>query len=142
MIGKFQIVFIAVFLIFISLSCSNKCNVEGIEVSELLATSSGEKGIQYCSLLEDALRGNEKAIAELSLLEFSNATGYDHGAVIVDLVLKIGEKKYIKAISAINKEQRSLIQSYIDVGLEYGRNPVIKSRDIKEAFPNLYLVLK
>jgi hypothetical protein len=139
---KFQIVLLTVFLFFIALSCSNKCEVEGIEVSELLVTSSGEKGVKYCDLLSESLRGDENAILGLSLLEFSNSTGYDHGSVLVDLILKIGEEKYIQAISQTNREQKILIQSYLDVGLQYGNDSSIKSKNLTKAFPNLYSVLQ
>lgn len=134
---KFQIVLLTVFLFFITFSCSNKCEIEGIEVSDLLVISSGEKGVKYCDLLSESLRGDENAILGLSLLEFSNSTGYDHGSVLVDLILKIGEKKYIQAISQTSREQKNLIQSYLDVGLEYGNNATIKSKDIAIAFPDL-----
>lgn len=130
------------FLLLLVNSCSNKCVVDNIEVSELLGTVAKEKSIDYCELLKVALTGDKNAIKKLSLLEFDNAVGYEHGAVIVDLITIIGETEYIKAISTTNKEQKNLIHSYIDVGLEYGNNSLIKEKDFKSAFPNLYAFLK
>lgn len=127
------------FLLLLVNSCSNKCVVDNIEVSELLGTVAKEKSIDYCGLLKVALTGDKNAIKKLSLLEFDNAVGYDHGEVIVDLITVIGEKEYIKAISTVNKEQKNLISSYIDVGLEYGNNPLVKGKDFKTAFPKLYI---
>lgn len=124
------------------ISCNNKCEVDNIEVSELLGTVAKEKSIDYCELLKVALTGDKNAIKTLSLLEFDNAVGYDHGAVIVSLITAVGETEYIKAISTTNKEQKNLIHSYIDVGLEYGNNPLIKEKDFKNTFPKLYIFLR
>jgi len=134
---------ISVFLILLLVNyCSNKCIVDNIEVSELLGTVAKEKSIDYCELLKIALTGDKNAIKKLSLLEFDNAVGYEHGEVIVDLITAIGETEYIKAISTANREQKNLINSYIDVGLEYGNNPLLKRKDFKSAFPYLYVFLK
>lgn len=139
---RIHFLFTVVYLLFALIACNNKCNVDDIEVSEILALSSKEKGIKYCKLLEAALTGDKKAILDLSLLEFSDATGYDHGSILVDLIIKIGEDKYIGAISTTNKQQKGIIKSYIDVGLEYGNNNLIKNKDMKDSFLHLYLVLK
>ena len=127
-------------LLFFS-SCSNKCVVDNIEVSELLSTVAKERFIDYCELLQIALEGNKNAITKLSLLEFNDAVGYDHGSVIVDLIIAIGETKFINSISEINKEQKELIESDIDIGLNYGNSP-LKGKTLKSAFPDLYLFLK
>lgn len=130
------------FLLLLVNSCSNKCVVNNIEVSELLGTVAKEKSIDYCELLKVALTGDRKSIKRISLLEFGDATAYGQGAVVVDLIKAIGEKEYIKAIETTNKEQKNLISSYIDAGLEYGNNPLLKGKDFKNAFPYLYVFLK
>jgi len=123
-------------------SCSNGCNVSGVNVSELLTVASKHKRIDYCNLLDEALNGNEIAVRELSLLEFNAAAGYDQGAVIVDLILKLGEKKYIKSIFEISNKEKILIESYIDVGVEYSDKPELKNRKLKDVFSKLYVFLK
>lgn len=128
-------------LLFIN-SCSNKCVIGNIEVSELLSTVAKEQSINYCELLKKALTGNEDSIKKLSLFEFNDAVGYDHGAVIVNLIFQIGEVRYIKSISTINGEQKDLINSYIDVGLNYGNNPKKNDKDLKNVFPDLYVFLR
>jgi len=122
-------------------SCKNKCIVNNIEISELLYTVSQNKSINYCKLLKTAIKGDSDAIKKLSLLEFYDAAGYDHGSVIVDLIFSISEEKYIKSISTINRAQKDWIKCYIDVGIEYSNNPLIKHRDFKTVFPDLYLFL-
>ncbi|MDN3673042.1 hypothetical protein QWY99_08280 [Flavobacterium branchiarum] len=139
---NFYIIMRMCILLLLINSCSNKCIVKNIEVSVLLSTVANEKSINYCELLRKALTGDENSIKKISLLEFDNAVGYDHGAVIVDLVTTLGETEYIKAISKINSEQKKIIHSYIDVGLEYGNNSLVKGKNFKSAFPNLYFFLK
>jgi hypothetical protein len=85
-------------------SCNNKCIVDNIEVSELLSTVAKEKSIDYCDLLKTTLIGNKDAIKKLSLLEFNDAVGYDHGAVIVDLIIALGETEYIKSVGSPKKQ--------------------------------------
>jgi len=134
------ILLLLLFLFF--LSCSNSCNVSGINVSELLSVASKEKGINYCSLLKKAIKEDELAIRELSLLKFNDATGYDQGAVIIDLILELGENKYISSISEISNKEKILIESYIDIGFEYSEKPELKNKKPKNFFPKLYVFLK
>ncbi len=125
-------------------SCNKQCNVKGILVSELLIVVSKEKSINYCDLLSSALNGNNEAIKELSLLEFNDSTGYDHGSVLVELILKIGEDKYLKGVEPLNVKQKKLVQSYLDVGLEYGNISHIKEKRLDKVFPTIdtYLTME
>lgn len=129
-------------LLFGAIACNNKCEVAGMEVSELLSTAAKEKSIDYCSLLGSAAKGDSTAIKRISLLYFGNAAGYDQGAVLVDLILRVGEDKYIQSISTINKDEKMIIESYLNVGLEYGANPKIKDITLKNIFPKIYTFLK
>ncbi len=123
-------------------SCSNKCDIESIQVSELLSTVAKEHSIDYCRLLKRAIDGDVGSIREISLLEFNDAVGYDHGAVLVDLVLRIGEGKYIEAISQFNDAEKNLIESYFDVGISYGNNSELTNKEFEDSFPKLYAFLK
>ncbi|MCH7408065.1 hypothetical protein MM239_01550 [Belliella sp. DSM 111904] len=123
------------------ISCKNNCGISKIEVSELLEISANERSIDYCGILIKALNGNGESIKELSLMEFQNAAGYNHGAVLVELILITGEMKYLESILGINSEQRNLIKSYVDVGLEYGNIPKLTSKQIETEFPFLYQFL-
>ena len=130
-------------LLFIFLSsCNSTCAHKNIEISELLSIATEEKSIDYCKLLNSSLSGNEDSIKEISLLEFGDAVGYDHGSVIVDLILEIGEEKYLRSIFMISKEEKYLINSYLDVGLIYGNNPKVDKKDLKSTFPKIYDFLK
>ena len=130
-------------LLLIGISCeNNRCtSIADIEVSELLLISSNKQDYNYCELLKKAVVEDKNSIKELSLLEFYDAVGYDHGSVIVDLILLIGETKYIDAIKDITPKEKSTIKAYIDVGLEYGNNSALKDKNLKTAFPELYVFL-
>ena len=121
--------------------CKNNSVVNGIEVSELLIISANNQHVNYRKLLRESTEGNAKSTKELALLKFYDASGYDHGAVIVDLIDLIGEDKFIQSLSMINKKQKKDIEGYIEVGLEYGNNPKFQNKSIKEAFPKIYFFL-
>lgn len=124
-----------VVLIPLLISCRDNCNIKGIEVGELLNSVSKEQSINYCELLESATDGDNDAIRKLSLLDFSDGAGYEHGEIIVDLIIMIGEKKYIAALGSINDKQKEIVKSYLEVGLSYSSNAKIKSKNLKVAFP-------
>ncbi|MBC9798189.1 hypothetical protein [Sinomicrobium weinanense] len=132
--------YLVIFLLFFS--CNTPCNVDRIEVSELLLIKSEENAYHYCTLLKASMEGDENAIRELSVLDFSDSAGYDHGAVLVDLIGIIGEKEFINAIAAVDKKERKKIEAYIEVGLMYGGNPDLEEKPVEEAFPGLYAFLK
>jgi hypothetical protein len=101
-------------LLFVILSvcfvnCSRQKEVNGIVVSELLLIVSKEQNINYCKLLNEAIKGNVSSINKLALLEFYDGVAYDHSAVIVDLINLIGEDKFIQSIKTTSKEQKQIV---------------------------------
>lgn len=137
-----RIIAIAILLLIVSSCTDNSCSdVANINVSELLIVSSNEQSYNYCELLTKAVKKDAKSVKMLSLLEFSDAVGYDHGSVIVDLILLIGEETYIDAIKDITPKEKSIIEAYVDVGLEYGNNQALKGQSLKVTFPILYSFL-
>ncbi len=112
--------------------------VNGIYVSELLLIVSQEQNIDYCKLLNKAIEGNDSSIKQLALLKIYDGAGYDHSAVVIDLVKLIGEDKFIYSLTSINDEQKKWIKKNIEVGLEYGNNPKLQTQTFKEAFPKIY----
>ncbi len=113
----------------ISLICFVCCKgkvIRGIYVSESLLIVSEEQGIDYCKLLSKAVNGDDVSIMQLSILEFYESVGYDHGTVIVDLIEQIGENKFVHSFKIASTEQKNLVKRYIEAGLEYGNNPSLK----------------
>lgn len=136
-----RVLLIGFFTLVNVISCSERCKINNIEVSELLGSVSHQKNIEYCELLKQALKKNKSAIREISLLEFDNAVGYDHGYVLVELILSVGEETYIEVIKPLNSTQKNLVLSYLEVGIEYGNISNIHSKNINEVFPQVYQYL-
>lgn len=106
-----------------------------IPISEPLQIEYREKmGRHYCSVINQSLEGDSASICLLSYLNIADAIGYDHGYVLVKIIKKIGEEKYLHAIRSANKNQKKLIKGYISVGLEYGEKPF---NEIEIAFPKI-----
>lgn len=127
----------------IFLSCNEDvCNLpNGNQTSDLLARVSREHNYDYCNLLEAALKGNKDSIKKLALLDLSDAAGYDHGAVLVKIILKVGNSKFINAISNISKHEKGIVEGYLNVGLEYGNDRKYERSSLKEVFPDIYSFL-
>lgn len=118
------------------------CEVENIKVSELLDAVAYDRNIDYCGLLKSSLKGNQKAIKDFSLLDLRDGTGYDHGSVLVDVILNIGEEKYLEAIKDISEEEKREFFYYIEAGMEYHYDEKISDKTPEQLFPKLILFLK
>lgn len=125
------------------LSCQNDiCKLpNGEKTTDLLASVVHNRNYNYCKLLEQSLNEDSNAIKSLALLNFSDAAGYDHGAVLVEVIFKIGEKTFINAIECISKEQKAAIEGYLSVGLEYGYRKECENKTVKQVFPDVYSFL-
>lgn len=125
------------------LSCNRThCELSnGISPSELLINTSKEGNYDYCELLRSALNGNNSSIGKLTLLEFSGAAGYDHGAVLIEVIQTIGEIRFKNAISGASKKEKELVMSYLDVGLMYGHRKEYEDKPLREVYPQLYYFL-
>ena len=135
---KIMKIFFFYVILFMCLACGGRKELNGIEVSELLLRASKEQNVDYYKLLNEAIKGNDLSIRQLALLKVYDGAGYDHGAVIVDLIERIGENIFIKSLTNINNEQKQWIKGSIEVGLEYGNNPNLQTQSFKEAFPRIY----
>jgi len=118
-------------------------SVRGIMVTTILIVNCEEKyNINYCKLLKKATANNANAIRQLTLLKFSGCeTSYDHGAVIVGLIKRLGEDKFINSLGEISVQQRHSLESDIMAGMEYGGYSQLKDKTIKDAFPKIYTFL-
>lgn len=134
-------IFLLSIVLFMCFACCGRKVINDIEVSELLLIASKEQNIDYCKLLNESIKGNDSSIRQLALLKIYDGAGYDHGAVVVDLIGLIGEDKFIYSLTTINNEQKKWIKEYIEVGLEYGNNVNLQTQTFKEAFPKIYKFL-
>lgn len=133
-----KIILISSIIVFLCCACWGHKEINGIEVSELLLVVSEEQNIDYCKLLNEATKGNESSIKEIALLDFSDGAAYDHGAVLVDLIEKIGEEKFVQSIKTINDREKKWIKGFLEVGIEYGGNVNMPGQTLKDVFPKIY----
>ena len=90
----------------------------------------------YSALVKSSLNKDSTSIKNLSTLKIYDAAGYDHGAILIAIANRIGEKEYIKLLGTLTDEEKQNILSYIEVGLEYG-DEKFKDKTPKEIFPYL-----
>ncbi|WP_160112004.1 hypothetical protein [Aquimarina sp. AU58] len=121
------------------MSCSNCREIQGIKISELLNRQIDDL---YCDTLDKAIKLDKEAIIKISTYKISDAAGYDHGYVLISLIEKIGEQEYLKAIENLSLEEKSSIESYLWVGMEYGGNKIYEYKKLNEVLPLLAKSLK
>lgn len=126
----------------ILISCKQSYEVHGIVVSESLAAHTYDKEYDYKELLLASINGDKASIRQFSTLPTNDGTGYEHGAVLVDLVELIGEGQYIEALGSLKKQDKRVIASFLEVGLEYGNNPRLKNQRLENIFPELSRFIK
>ena len=126
-------------------SCKNE-KVDGIIIGDtLFVHQSVSENMRMVKLIKKALENDKRAIAELT--EFPNggaASSYDLGYVITQIIYRIGEENFAKAIFEIPSKKLSNIEGLIDVGLEYGDNDYDGKRDnrrMENEFPKLNQML-
>lgn len=121
------------------ISCNEEvCKLpNGKTTSDLLARVAREQNYNYCGLLGAALDNNIDSIRKLALLQFSDAVGYDHGAVLIEVISKVGENNYVNALYGISRKEKELVDSYLSVGLKYGYRKEYENRKLKEVFPSI-----
>lgn len=122
-----------------TIGCNNCSEIQGIEISELLNRQIDDS---YCDLLDKAISLDKEAIIKISNYKISDAAGYDHGYVLIRLIEKIGEEKYLKALEGASIEEKTSIESYLWAGLEYGGNKIYQNKKLSEVFPLLAESLK
>ncbi len=126
------------------ISLFNGCNpseCSGIKISEVLGIVYSERGIDYCKLIDRSVAKDQTAIREFSLLRISDGVGYEHGDVLVQIILRIDEDTYLDAIANTTETERIHIKSYLEVGLEYGSHEVAEIK-LEDAFPKIAAFLK
>ncbi|MBQ6724949.1 MAG: hypothetical protein IJQ89_00065 [Bacteroidales bacterium] len=133
-----KIILISSIIVFLCCACWGHKEINGIEVSELLLVVSEEQNIDYCKLLNEATKGNESSIKEIALLDFSDGAAYDHGAVLVDLIEKIGEEKFVQSFKSLIVREKKWIKGFLEVGIEYGGNVNMQGQTLKDVFPKIY----
>ncbi len=135
--------YLKLFTLIVSLcliSCKGQnCNKDYI--SNYLIDYSEERNYNYCELVNQSLENDSYSIRSLSLLEFYDGMTYEHGAVIIEIINKIGEEKYLKALNNISPDEKVKLKSYLHAGFDFTQNVNFKDKNLKTSFNKVYAYL-
>lgn len=139
-ITSISIIICLIFIIYFF--CTKNKEYYVIKPDKLLIENAESRGINYIYLLEKSTNKDKKSLKVLVNLEFYNANSYDHGVVIVELILLLGEEHFIKSLQNINQKNRKKILSYLNAGIVYNKKVYINSKNIQVLFPEIEAFLK
>lgn len=105
------------------------------EVDLFIDIELGEK--KYADVVRDAIRGDTTAIKLLSLAHFGDGKMRVNSTIVVGIIYRLGEYRYLKIISDFTPAQRVWLCEIIDTGLEFSGK-----KDFRESLPALYAALK
>ena len=119
--------------------CSkDRCSEEiGFKLDYHLFNKINVKGQSYCDIIKKSLNGEKEAIIDLSKVKVSDGASYQHGAVLIIVIDKLSESKYLEYISDLNQEEKSTIYYAIWAGLDFTNNQNYEGKRIEQAFPEL-----
>ena len=116
-------------------TCSKRL---GFTLSYYAFSSVKIDGSTYCELVNQSLDGNEKAIINLSKVNVHDGAGYEHGAVLIEVIDRISEEKYVGLLKDSFKTQDiGKVFAYLRAGLDFTDNPKYNRKKVEEAFPLL-----
>lgn len=120
---RFNVFFILLFVVL--LGCTEGRNIRGIKVSQEMIDGGYMKGVDYCLLYGNALDGDISCIRDFSTIEtFDGGFIYVHGVYLIRLIDRIGDNLFMKAIEGIEEDQKTIICTYIEGGMDiYERYP-------------------
>lgn len=95
-------------------SCKNEV------ISEFLLEFAIDNEYNYCQLYSESSKGDLESIKEISLLSFYDGLVYEHGLVLISLINKLGEDKYLESLTDTDIDERKKICSYLRAGLNHG----------------------
>lgn len=124
------------FLLFVSCNYGQNCNKE--YVSNYLIDYTLERDYDYCKLLNESLNEDIIAIKKISLLKFYDGMTYEHGAVLLEIIDNVGEKKYLEAIRSLSSDEKVIIKSYLYAGLDFTQNTRFKDKKLKDTLNEIY----
>jgi hypothetical protein len=120
----YKILSISIFIIFAAIGIELIVpDANGIKVPyEFSEKMEWVEKIKYKNLIRSSLNGNLDALQDLIKAWCGGGSlCYQHGEVLVQIVDRIGEEKFIKILPKMSIEERSDLKSLLLAGLEYGQ---------------------
>lgn len=112
-----------------------------ITLSSLLQEHNNIGNISYCELIYFSVQKNKNSIIDLIRYPVEDAISYDHGYIITQILLIIGEDIILEIYKSgkLTIEDLELLKSLIEVGIEYG-DFVLEDSTPKKLFPKIYKI--
>ncbi len=107
-------------------------SVAGIALGGTLYTGQSPfENFQFRRLVQASLDGDADALAKLVELPNGDGAGaYDHGAVLMHILMRVGDGKFSRMAAGMDTWKKLRLDSLLAAGFEYG---LPKSVDIGEA---------
>ncbi|MFD2907176.1 hypothetical protein ACFSX9_00365 [Flavobacterium ardleyense] len=119
------------------ISCNNyNCTSKfGFELDSHLFSSIKVNGNTYCELVNGAFLGDELCIANLLKVDVKDFASYQHGAVLIELIDKIGEVDFLNKTAILSRKEKKNIYYSIKAGLEFIPNIKYHKKHLHSIFP-------
>ena len=91
-------------------------------------------------IIDSAFRMESDAFRDFIVLSntVEGESAYDLGYVLTQIIYMIGEDEFLKTINNLTNDEKAILISFINVGLEYGDNDYDNIQDnkrIEDEFP-------
>ena len=130
MIKNIAIKFISI-LIF-TISCTVK-EYRKVVIPYLINNRSDLMSWKLKGIIDSAFRMESDAFRDFIVLSntVDGESAYDLGYVLTQIIYMIGEDEFLKTINNLTNDEKAILISFINVGLEYGDNDYHNIQDNK-----------
>ena len=96
-------------------------------------------GNDYCDLVLLSLENDKNSVINISKVDLSDFASYQHGAVLINVIEKYGEDRYIKDVfNDLSNEKRNLVIASLKAGVEFYKSSKKRNlNDFNTSFPKL-----
>ena len=113
------------------------CAESRLVIAEETWQIANREGIDYCGLLLNALKGKSGSIYMLTMVPTDAAATLGHGAVLNQLIEKIGEEKFIAAFKGKSNSVFPQIRRVLEAGIEFSASGLGPKKELSQKFPKI-----
>ncbi|MGV0924903.1 hypothetical protein [Empedobacter tilapiae] len=137
MIKNIAITFISIFIF--TISCTVK-EYRKVVIPYSINNRSDLMSWKLKGIIDSAFRMESDAFRDFIVLSntVEGESAYDLGYVLTQIIYMIGEDEFLKTINNLTNDEKAILISFINVGLEYGDNDYDNIQDnkrIEDEFP-------
>jgi hypothetical protein len=129
-------ILVYILLTFLFYSCQPK---PAIPISDNLKIALGNKYPGYIETLNKATKGDTLNMRKFLEIDYiGDGGGYDHGWVLVELMKKVGDEKFVNVLQSLDKKKLENVKQYFEVGID---NRGKKNEILFNDYPNTFKYL-